>query len=128
MSSGMKISFSGINEAKAVLKKVADLEPVKQAVIASGNELEEVTIRNMGQTYRKTDKSGRRISTGATARSVTSKSTNNGLAVEVYPTTEYFPYVELGTRFMASEPTLKPALDTVYPHFLSRIQKALGGR
>lgn len=128
MSKGMSISFDGIVDAQNMLKKMADLTTVKQAVADSGSELENVTIRNMGQTYRKTDYNGKRYSTGATQQSVKSVQKNGGLTVEVKPDTEYFPYVELGTRFMAAEPTLKPAVDTVYPHFLSRITKAVGGK
>lgn len=124
---GMKIEFTGLNEAKLKLSKRADMTAIKNAVRQSTVELQEKTKRNMGMTYVKRDYKNRRISTGFTQQHTMMYIKNSGLMGVVRPESEYFQYVELGTRYMAKEPTLKPALDSVFPTFKERIKKAAEG-
>ncbi|WP_125769557.1 phage tail protein [Companilactobacillus furfuricola] len=128
---GMKVKFVGLNKAKAKLTEQADMKDVIKAVRKSTVEVQEQTKRNMGTTYNKRYKSGskagKRISTGQTKRMTNVYFEDNGLKGIIRPETEYFQYVELGTRYMAKEPTLKPALDTIYPVFLERIKRAAEG-
>lgn len=128
---GMKVKFVGLNKAKVKLTEQSDMKRFVSVVRKSTVEVQEKTKRNMGTTYTKTYKSGskagKRISTGQTKKMTNIYFEDSGLKGIIRPETEYFQYVELGTRFMAKEPTLKPELDSVYPVFLSRIKKAAEG-
>ena len=42
---------------------------------------------------------------------------DGGMTATVAPHTEYFPYVEYGTRFMEAEPTLSPAFQKIKQQF-----------
>ena len=61
--------------------------------------------------------------TGNTRRSVTNTISNNGLTATVAPQTEYFPYLEYGTRFMAARPTLHPAFAIESMKFANDLNK-----
>ena len=45
------------------------------------------------------------------------------MTAEVTPKAEYAPYVELGTRFMAAQPYLKPAFEEQKRKFKSDMNK-----
>ncbi len=64
-------------------------------------------------------------STGNTRRSTTLSIEDNGRTAIVAPNSEYFPYVEYGTRFMEAEPTLGPAFSRIAPMFKKDIEDIL---
>lgn len=64
-------------------------------------------------------------STGNTRRSTTLSIEDSGMTAIVAPNSEYFPYVEYGTRFMEAEPTLGPAFRRIAPMFKKDIEDIL---
>lgn len=117
----VKIKLKGVEEAQAKLEKLADLTAVKQALKANTNDLQENAIRRMPNTYVKG------YSTTHTAKNTNSYIIDDGLTGKVVLETNYSFYVEFGTRYMAAEPVLKPAINEIYPQFISDIKKAAGG-
>ncbi|MBB1086374.1 HK97-gp10 family putative phage morphogenesis protein [Limosilactobacillus fastidiosus] len=115
----ISIKLTGIKELQQSIEKRKDLTPVKMIVAKHGALLKEKTISNMGATYT----AGH--STGATARSVTNTIGGGGLSATVAPHTEYFPYLEYGTRFMSPRPTLKPAFAYESVKFVNDLQKLM---
>ncbi|WP_225352304.1 HK97-gp10 family putative phage morphogenesis protein [Limosilactobacillus equigenerosi] len=83
------------------------------------NEMATVTKQNMMGTYT------HGYSTGTTARSVLATLENGGLTGIVSPSTEYFPYLEYGTRFMSPMPTLHPAFSQQTVKFESDLNKLM---
>lgn len=115
----ISIRLNGIRELQTAIEKRKDLRPVQLIVAKRGAQLKERTIANMNAAYT----AG--YSTGATARSVTNALSNGGLSATVVPHTEYFPYLEYGTRFMSPRPTLKPAFAYVSVQFINDLQKLM---
>lgn len=115
----ISIKLTGIKELQQSIEKRKDLTPVKMIVAKHGALLKEKTISNMGAAYT----AG--YSTGATARSVTNTIGDGGLSATVAPHTEYFPYLEYGTRFMSPRPTLKPAFAYESVKFVNDLQKLM---
>ena len=60
-------------------------------------------------------------STGATRQNITL--TVSGEEAKVQAETEYSGYLEVGTRKMAAQPFMKPALDAIYPQFVEDLLK-----
>lgn len=113
MSSYLKLN--GIDGLEKALQNKAGMALAKQIVKTNTIELAERAQSNMAGTYRNP--------TGATKRSTVPRFRDKSMTGFVAPTTEYFPYVEKGTRFMAPEPTLKPAFDTQQPQFIRDLRK-----
>lgn len=103
-------------ELMQALNKRKKFAEVKRVVAKNGANLQRETQRNMAATYT----AG--YSTGATMRSTKNTIKDNGLTAEVKPGTEYFPYLEYGTRFMDMRPTLKPAFDKVSKEFIQDLK------
>lgn len=99
----ISITIQGSNELIAAMQKLEKMDDVKRIVKASGARLQSDTQRRMVAAY------NRGYSTGATRRSTTLQISDGGLTATVAPHTKYFPYLELGTRFMTAKPTLQPA-------------------
>lgn len=116
-----KISFqlTGVKELQQAIEKRKDLTPVKMIVAKHGTLLQRKTISNMNAAYT----AG--YSIGTTARSVTNDIGDGGLSATIAPHTEYFPYLEYGTRFMSARPTLKPAFAYQSIQFVNDLQKLM---
>lgn len=99
----VSINIQGSDELLTAMKKLEKMDDVKRIVKASGARLQSDTQRRMVAAY------NRGYSTGATRRSTTLQISDGGLTATVAPHTKYFPYLELGTRFMTAKPTLQPA-------------------
>lgn len=120
---GRRIKITGVKELKSALEGNVLRFPneVNQIVAKNGANLQSTTMSNMDRAYVAKDRKGKPYSTGATKRSVTLRKTN--FKAEVQPTTEYFPYLECGTRFMARRPTLGPAFSKTEPQFRGDLEK-----
>lgn len=101
----MQIKLQGARDLQVKLRKRPQLLATKVRPIVKRNaaQLKSKTISNMNEAY------SAGYSTGATARSITNELSQAGMTATIAPHTEYFPYLEYGTRFMAARPTLKPA-------------------
>lgn len=113
----MSISIAGLNSLKEALNPEKKKASIRKAVELSGQLLDQ----EMHQRAR----FNRGYSTGTTQQSIHSESKDGGIAVEVYPSTEYAGFLELGTRKMSPQPFVKPALDSVAPLFKKVLVKEL---
>lgn len=113
----MKVTIKGMDALVSGLKSRANPREVQNVVMKNGAQLQQRTISNMNSAYT------HGYSTGRTARSTGLTMSNNNLTATVKPTTNYFPYLEYGTRFMAAMPTLKPAFDVQYPMFINELER-----
>lgn len=118
---GFKLKFQGIEQTTDKLGKIADMTAVKAALKKNTVALQKDAIRRMPVTYVKG------YSTGFTEQHTNSYISNGDLTGKVIMETNYSQYVELGTRYMAAEPVMKPALNEIYPQFLSDVKKAAKG-
>ncbi|WP_225884275.1 HK97-gp10 family putative phage morphogenesis protein [Lacticaseibacillus mingshuiensis] len=130
MSGGVNFHANVKSDSKAAkedLMQLAKLQVFQQIFKAGGAELQKQTQRNMTQKYTGHLEGSKMVSpTGATKRSVALHIEQNGLQARVTVGTEYFPYLELGTRFMDARPTLKPAFDQTVGQLQSRIARMKG--
>ena len=108
--------IEGLEELKAGIKGRMDLVPVENLVKKHGAQLSSRTQENMRAAY------VLGYSTGRTRRSVKPIFSDAGMTVSVGPTTDYFPYLEYGTRFMNAMPTLKPAFDVQSVMFINELK------
>ena len=115
MAKSSYFKLNGIDGLAKALKRKAGMAAAKSIVKVNTIEMAEKTQQNMASTYKNP--------TGTTKRSVLPRFRNSSMTGFVAPTTEYFAYVEKGTRFMAPEATLKPAFDTQRPIFISDLRK-----
>ena len=116
-----RIKITGVKELKAALEGNLSRFPneVEQIVAKHGARLQDQTQSNMDRAYT----AG--YSTGATKRSVTLRVNEfkTKTKAEVRAHTNYFSYLEYGTRFMSRRPTLGPAFSKIEPQFRADITK-----
>lgn len=96
---------------------------IRNVVMKHGANLQEDAQKRMTQTVAYV----KGYSKGTTRRSTTLEISGDGMTATVAPGTEYFPYVEYGTRYMEAEPTLGPAFNKVKPEFIEDIEKLING-
>lgn len=113
----MSIKVTGIEALVGELKDNVTLNDVKQVVRKRGADL----TRQMKAQTKKSYVKG--YSTGDTAGSINLRIENSGLTAVVKTGTNYSPYVEYGTRFMAPEPIVQPSLDVIGPKFISDLER-----
>lgn len=113
------IHIEGLERLQKKLAKNTDLSAVKTVVQANGARLTETAKRNTQTAFVKG------YTTGQTASSINLTQEDGGLTAVVMPTTEYAAYVEYGTRFMAAEPYMRPAVDTIAPKFVADLKKLM---
>lgn len=90
------------------LDKRASMHLIKETVKVNGGELESAVKANA--VFRGHYRGKQFIRpTGDTGRSVGLRITADGMAAIVAPTTHYSVYLEYGTRFMDSQPFIRPA-------------------
>ena len=110
-----KIKVDGLKELEKKLKANVTLDDVRRVVRQNGAELQT-------KMQKKADfKMG--YQTGTTKRSIGLEIKDSGMTAEVAPETEYSPYLEYGTRFMQSQPFVRPALEEQSAQFKSDMQK-----
>lgn len=116
-----RIKITGTKHLRAALKADISRCPgeIRQIVAKHGARLQDQTQSNMDRAYT----AG--YSTGATKRSVTLRVNEfkTKTKAEVRAHTNYFSYLEYGTRFMSRRPTLGPAFSKIEPQFRADITK-----
>ena len=86
---------------------------IRNVVMKNGANLQEDAQKRMTKTVAYV----KGYSKGTTRRSTTLSISDDGMTATVAPHTEYFSYVEYGTRFMEAEPTLNPAFQKIKQQF-----------
>lgn len=86
---------------------------IRNVVMKNGADLQEDAQKRMTKTVAYV----KGYSKGTTRRSTTLSISDDGMTATVAPHTEYFPYVEYGTRYMEAEPTLNPAFQKIKQQF-----------
>lgn len=110
-----EITFKGLNKLEKALKENVTLDDVKRVVRTHGAALQ----RNMQSKADFTQG----YQTGTTKRSIGLEIAHGGFTANVGPETEYSPYLEYGTRFMAAQPFVGPALNEQKEEFNKDLQK-----
>lgn len=116
-----RVSYSvhGLDKLEKGLLKRAQIEGMKQIVKKHTTELQQKAMANASSTYVKG------YSTGATKKSIGVGFEDGGLTGITGLGMSYDEYVELGTRFMAAEPLLKPLFNQRKSMFISEIKKVV---
>lgn len=117
----MQIKLQGARDLQIKLRKRPQLlaSKVRPIVKSNGSALQKKTIANMFASYT----AG--YSKGYSARHVDETISQAGMAVTVHPNTEYFAYLEYGTRFMAARPTLHPAFAYQSVLFINQLKAVM---
>ena len=110
-----KLEIKGFDKLEKALKRNVQLKDVARVVAHNGQEM----TRNM---QRKAD-FVKGYQTGTTKRSITLEIQDSGFTAVAEPNTEYSPYLEYGTRFMQSQPFVRPAYNEQVKKFKSDMQK-----
>ena len=108
---GHVMTFTGLNELQRALLKKSELEAAKAVVAKNGSRLQQDAMYHTP------------IDTGFLRRSIGLEIEDGGLTADVKATAHYAGYVELGTRFMAAQPYMKPAFNAVKPKFVADLKK-----
>ena len=111
----MGIEFNGLEEIEGKLRDNCNLDDIRTVVRQNGAELQSKMQRKAVFT--------RGYSTGTTMRSVSLELRDGGMTAAVGPSTEYSPYLEYGTRFMAAQPFVGPAFNEQKIIFKNDLQK-----
>ena len=111
MMSVFAIKFSGLENLESTLLDKARLERVKTVVAKNGSRLQTQAQRN--------------APVGTPRRSIGLSIKDGGLTADVRATAHYAGYVELGTRFMAAQPYMKPAFNVVKKQFKSDLRRLM---
>lgn len=109
------LTIVGLDKLEKALKENVTMSDVKRVVRHNGSQLH--------QNMQKNADFAKGYQTGATKRSIGLDITDGGFTAEVGPETHYSPYVEWGTRFMSSQPFVRPAFDAQKVKFQSDMQK-----
>ena len=109
----MSYEIKGDKDLIKQLMKSADVGDIKKVVKMNGAEM-----HKSSQRYAPVD-------TGFMKRSIQIEGEDNGMTARVYPTAEYAPYVEYGTRYMTAQPFIRPSFEKQKDIFISDLKKLL---
>lgn len=117
-----KIDMRGLSQLEKKLLKGVSKEKISQVVRLNTAELTQKAKDRAPVSTEKTNPGGAH---GQLKRSIIPSVGSGGLAGKVNATVDYAEYVELGTRFMAAQPYMKPAFDQQKEVFLDDMKKLL---
>lgn len=125
-----KLSYklTGVKELQDALKRRPKLlaTEARRVTEKHGELLVTRTKKTMTSTYTGHYEHGKFVRpTGATKNSVDVVFSNAGLTATVSAHTEYFPYLEYGTRFMSPRPTLRPAWTYQSLQYINDLKKLM---
>ena len=103
--------FTGLNELQRGLIERSHLEEAKGVVAKYGSKLQTQAQENAP------------YHSGTLQRSIGLEIKYSGLTASIEATAHYAGYVELGTRFMAAQPYMKPAFNAVKGKFNAELKK-----
>lgn len=117
-----KIDMRGLNQLQKKLLKGVSHDKISQVVRLNTAELTQKAKERAPVSTEKTNPGGAH---GQLKRSIIPSMTSGGLVGKVNATVDYAEYVEMGTRFMAAQPYMKPAFDQQKEVFLDDMKKLI---
>ena len=117
-----KIDMRGLNQMQKKLLKGVSKDQIARVVRRNTAELTQKAKERAPVSTEKTNPGGAH---GQLKRSIIPSVGSGGLAGKVNATVDYAEYVELGTRFMAAQPYMKPAFDQQKEVFLDDMKKLI---
>ena len=118
------INFKGFTNLAQKLDEKANLKDIKEVVQLNTAELQEGMQKRAsfkghyeGKNFVKP--------TGTTKRSIGIDMQDGGFRGVVGPRTEYAPYLEYGTRFMAAQPFIRPSFFVQKYKFIKDIKRLM---
>ncbi|WP_242324602.1 HK97-gp10 family putative phage morphogenesis protein [Faecalibaculum rodentium] len=117
-----KIDMRGLSQLEKKLLKGVSKDKISQVVRLNTAELTQKAKDRAPVSTEKTNPGGAH---GQLKRSIIPSMESGGLAGKVNATVDYAEYVEMGTRFMAAQPYMKPAFDQQKEIFLKDMKKLL---
>lgn len=127
MSNSVTIEVRGADSVVEKLRKIGDINGVKKIVQMNGAELQQKAQR---KAQFKGHWEGNKFvpPTGTLRRSIRLDIEDQGLTAAVSANTDYAAYVEYGTRFMAAQPYLRPALHEQADTFINDLERFASGK
>lgn len=110
------LRFNGDVPLMKALQTAANMEAHKAIVKKYGAELQRTAKRNAVFT--------KGYATGATKHEIELEILDDGFSANVKAGTDYSGFLEVGTRYMNSQPFMKPAFDVVQPRFIADLRRA----
>lgn len=117
-----KIDMRGLSQLEKKLLKGVSKEKISQVVRLNTAELTQKAKDRAPISTEKTNPGGAH---GQLKRSIIPSVGSGGLVGKVNATVDYAEYVEMGTRFMAAQPYMKPAFDQQKEVFLADMKKLI---
>lgn len=111
------MKLTGMDKLLKALNDKQDISDVKRVVKMNGYELEGSMKRNASFI--------KGYQTGTTKRSMRLVYEDGGLTVKVFPTTEYAPYLEYGTRFMTAQPFVRQSYYSQFFQFQEDLKRLM---
>ena len=122
----MSIQMKGCDMLIKHLQNVTELAEVERVVKKHTARLQESAMRH-AENFKGHYKNGVFIKpTRTLKRSISIRYEMSGFMGVVWPTVDYAAYVEYGTRFMAAQPYMRPALVEVETEFRLDLQAVMG--
>lgn len=115
---GLQSLIQGIDAKKATGRQI------RNVIRKNGSDLQREAQKRMTKSVAYT----KGYSNGDTRRSTTLEITDGGMTAIVAPNTEYFLYIEYGTRKMEAEPALRPAFEFVLSSFVKDVKELMNER
>lgn len=119
------VEFRGLDQLVGKLKRNADLGLVKKAVKLNGAELDKRMKRNATFKGHYNSKGEFVSPTGETKRTIETALSDGGFTTTTKPTTHYSYYLEKGTRFMSSQPFVRPSYSVQKKIFIQDMQRLM---
>lgn len=117
-----KIDMRGLNQLQKKLLKGVSHDKISQVVRLNTAELTQKAKERAPVSTEKTNPGGAH---GQLKRSIIPSMSSGGMVGKVNATVDYAEYVEMGTRFMAAQPYMKPAFDRQKEVFLDDMKKLI---
>ena len=123
----VNIEIRGAESVVEKLRRIGNINGVKKIVQQNGAELQEKAQR---KAQFKGHYEGDKFvpPTGTLRRSIRLDIEDQGLTAAVSANTEYAAYVEYGTRNMAAQPYLRPALHEQAETFKNDLERFVNGK
>lgn len=117
-----KIDMRGLNKMQKKLLKGVSKDQISRVVRMNTAELTQKAKERAPVSTEKTNPGGAH---GQLKRSIIPSMSSGGMVGKVNATVDYAEYVEMGTRFMAAQPYMKPAFDQQREVFLDDMKKLI---